>query len=109
MDDRRTFAVCGSFIVASVVSGKQAYLVVREVSRCLGACTFNYFGSIRCVLPESLTLGLARRNLFEEPTAGNLHGGVCEGGESLSIHGEPNSGTKPETAETAKGSLKVMV
>jgi len=33
--------------------------------------------------------GRTRRVLLEEPAAGNLHGGVCEGGDSRWCHGGP--------------------
>ena len=33
--------------------------------------------------------GRNRRVLLEEPAAGNLHGGVCEGGDTRWCHGGP--------------------
>jgi hypothetical protein len=37
--------------------------------------------SIRCCRLGFATTGRNRRVLLEEPAAGNLHGGVCEGGD----------------------------
>src|SRR5215469_7441665 len=45
--------------------------------------------SFPCCHPESCIPGLRGEVRLEEPAAGNLHGGVCEGGEFLGGHGEP--------------------
>jgi hypothetical protein len=43
--------------------------------------TYMTYGNIPCCHRGSYTLGAVRRATLEEPAAGNLHGGVCEGGE----------------------------
>src|SRR5215469_5672579 len=45
--------------------------------------------SFPCCHPESCMPGLRGEVRLEEPATGNLHGGVCEGGEFLGGHGEP--------------------
>src|SRR5215472_484340 len=49
----------------------------------------HFYVSIPCCHPELCTPGLRRGDRFEEPAAGNLHGGVCEGGDFLGGHGKP--------------------
>src|SRR6266480_1459088 len=49
--------------------------------------------------------GRKRRVLLEEPAAGNLHGGVCEGGDIPVVPWWTYTGTKLETADTAKENL----
>ncbi|MFZ3374855.1 MAG: hypothetical protein WA183_04830, partial [Chthoniobacterales bacterium] len=50
--------------------------------------------------------GRNRRVLLEEPAAGNLHGGVCEGGDIPAVPWWTYTGTKLETADTAKEHLQ---
>ena len=50
--------------------------------------------------------GRTRRVLLEEPAAGNLHGGVCEGGDIPVVPWWTYTGTKLETADTAKENLQ---
>ena len=54
------------------------------------------------LLPPVHRSGSGRGVVLEEPAAGNPHGGVCEGGGSVSVW-RAETGTKPETANTAKG------
>ena len=44
----------------------------------------------------------------DEPTAVVPHGGVCEGGRSAAPW-RTYTGTQPETADTDKGTLKVLI
>src|SRR5262245_40387824 len=45
----------------------------------------DFYVSFPCCYPALRIPGLRRGDRLEEPAAGNLHGGVCEGGESPGV------------------------
>ncbi len=51
----------------------------------------------------SLTLGTVRGVKLEEPAAGNLHGGVCEGGGTEARHGKPNRARSRKRRRQTRG------
>ena len=52
---------------------------------------------------------LRRANIAEEPAALIGHGGVSEGGDASARSWQAYVGTKLETADTDKGTLKVLI
>src|SRR5690349_5008977 len=79
--DRRTTAVYCSSIGESGVSGMSGWVAVRAGAGGRGKGSTPSCGSIRSCYLGSRTPGRARGVRLDEPAAGNLHGGVCEGGE----------------------------
>src|SRR5215467_11674279 len=65
----------------------------------------QYYGSTRSYNLGSHTPGRAQGGTLEEPTAGNLHGGVREGRE-LTVPRLTYTRTQLETADRAKEDLK---
>ena len=62
--------------------------------------------AIRCCRLGSVMPGPARGVLLEEPSAGICTLGSVRGGASRRCYGAPYTGTKPETADTAKEHLQ---
>jgi hypothetical protein len=65
------------------------------------------YGNTPCCCLGSYTLGAVRRATLEEPAAGNLHGGVCEGGRAddamVNLNGhEAGNGGNSQGTPTAR-------
>src|ERR1019366_1819144 len=82
---RRITAASCSFIGVSAVYGGGGWVVGRVGGRLRGRGIAPSYGSIRYCCLGSHTLGPVRGVTPEEPAAGNLHGGVCEGGVSRRV------------------------